>query len=385
MLGLRNLPMELLLRVSYALSERDTCSLMRTCWLFYNTLQRDVYRRNIMHSRSTLLPYVVQAGNPQSISLVLSIDCKPSLSYLARSRQGKTALLAAIDLGDVDTALKLIDRGGQQINLRDIGSGWRPLTLAVVRNQEEIVKGLITKKVSDVNGYEDSKYHGAPLILAARSGRYRLVEILLTIKKLDRRVADRKLRTALDLAVIAGCWRTVHALLDDPFERDCFATYGHNPMFHAIASGNVNIVESLIQKNFAVIPPYLGKALQSGKEAVVRALLTGQAQLASAQWLARKALACAAEGGLLHFVETLLPSADSAERHEALLCAVEKKHWGVARLILDDDRAREVDTIFSEYPFASWYLLMARNNGEACDGADFDFKSYCFCLAEREF
>lgn len=28
-------------------------------------------------------------------------------------------------------SLKLIDRGGQQINLIDIGSGWRPLTLAV--------------------------------------------------------------------------------------------------------------------------------------------------------------------------------------------------------------------------------------------------------------
>lgn len=65
-----------------------------------------------MYSRSTLLPYVVQARNPYSISMVLSIDCKPSLSYLARNRQGQTALLAAIHSDDIDTALKLINKGG---------------------------------------------------------------------------------------------------------------------------------------------------------------------------------------------------------------------------------------------------------------------------------
>ncbi|KAJ2969232.1 hypothetical protein NQ176_g8773 [Zarea fungicola] len=131
-------------------------------------------------------------------------------------------------------------------------------------------------------------------------------------------------------------------------------------MFHAIASGNVIIVETLVQTGFAVIPPQLGKALQSGNEAMVRALLSGGINLACAQWLSRKALACAAQGGLLHFVETLLPNADSAERHEALLCAVESRHWGVASAILDDDRARAADAIFWQFPFASWYLLTAK-------------------------
>ncbi|KAJ2981953.1 hypothetical protein NQ176_g1703 [Zarea fungicola] len=316
--GLMNLPMELLLRVSHVLSERDTCRLMRACWFLYNSLQKDVYSRNIMYSRSTLLPYVVQAGNPNSINMVLSINCTPSLSYLGRTCQGQTALLAAIHSGYVETALKLISRGGQQINLRNLVTGWRPLTLAVVRNQEEVVRALIARKALDIHDSEDSRYHGSPLILAARSGQHRLVGMLLEVPSLDRSVTHRKLRTALDLAVMAGCWQTVRVLLNDPFTRNYFAVYGHNPIFHAIASRNVSIVETLVQKGFTVIPPQFGKALQSGNEAMVRALLSGGINLACAQWLSRKALACAAQGGLLHFVETLLPNADSAERHGAL-------------------------------------------------------------------
>ncbi|KAJ2982417.1 hypothetical protein NQ176_g1402 [Zarea fungicola] len=316
--------------------------------------------------------------------MVLNINCTPSLSYLGRTRQGQTALLAAIHSGYVDTALKLISRGGQQINLRNLVTGWRPLTLAVVRNQEEVVRALIARKALDIHDSEDSRYHGSPLILAARSGQHRLVSMLLEVPSLDRSVTDGRLRTALDLAVLAGCWQTVHVLLNEPFTRNYFAVYGHNPIFHAIASGNVSIVEILVQKGFTVIPPQLGKALQSGNEAMVRALLSGGINLACAQWLSRRALACAAQGGLLHFVETLLPNADSTERHDALLCAVESRHWGVASAILEDDKARAADAIFWQFPFASWYLLTAKKN-MACDEGDFDFKRYCFCLLERGF
>ncbi|KAJ2981976.1 hypothetical protein NQ176_g1700 [Zarea fungicola] len=169
--------------------------------------------------------------------MVLNINCTPSLSYLGLTRQGQTALLA-IHSSYVDTALRLINRGGQQINLRNLVTGWRPLTLAVVRNQEEVVRALlIVMKAVDISDSEDSRYHGSPLTLAARSGQHRLVGMLLEVPSLDRRVTDRRLCTALDLAVLAD--------------------------------GNVIIVETLVQTGFAVIPPQLCKALQSGNEAML--------------------------------------------------------------------------------------------------------------------
>ncbi|KAJ6783116.1 hypothetical protein PWT90_08805 [Aphanocladium album] len=365
--GLLDLSNELLLIICDRLSERAVTRLMRTRRSLYYTLQEYVYQRNIANSNSTSLPFIVQAGGAQSIELVLNIRCQTNLKLLQINRQGNTALLAAISTGNVVAALNLIRRRGRQLNCKNRLTAWRPLTLAVAKSQEDVVQALIDQKVSPGNNHEDSKTHGSPLLLAARYGRYRLVEKLLKLRKLDRGVMDNQLHTALDLAVISGCRLTVQTLLDDPLMEN--ARYGWNPIFHGIKSRNVEIVKILVQGGMSVTPAHMGKALKSGNEAIVLALVPSTDELMRARWKNYRALACAAEGGLIRFVETLLPAACSAERHEALMCAAKKKQWEAANFILEDDQAREAIHIFCRFPDTQFYLQRDCKQAQRMRGA----------------
>ncbi|KAJ3497930.1 hypothetical protein NLG97_g1520 [Lecanicillium saksenae] len=355
--GLLNLPNEMVIRVCDHLAERDVCRLMRARRCLYNKLQKYLYRRNIMHSCSTSLPYVIEAGTTESIDLVLSIECDRPLGLRSTNRNGNTALLAAISTNNVDVALNLIsrvDRGSWDLSCMNFLSTWRPLTLAVSKNQEEIVQALVDKEVETLDWGSDSHTRGSPLLLAAKYSRYRLVAMLLRLRNLDRLVTDDERRTALDLAVLSGCWRTVQALLDDPLT--AVAQYGYNPLFHAIESRNVAIVETLVRGRVCIIPPHIAKALKTGSEAIVSALLSSRHDLNYAEWNGCGALACAAEGGLVNFVEMLLPGANSVERREALMLAAEYGQWEVANFILEYDEAREAVHMYIRFPNTMFYL-----------------------------
>jgi hypothetical protein len=131
-----NLPLELLLEISRLLPEKDACRLMVTCPFYYEALQKELYRRNIRCSHSTLLPSVIGAGREESIELAFDIlaGFKPALKLSSRDRFGRTAPVESIQADNVNIALRMIKKYPSQINMKCLSSGWRPLTLAVVKN-----------------------------------------------------------------------------------------------------------------------------------------------------------------------------------------------------------------------------------------------------------
>lgn len=272
---------------------------------------------------------------------------------------GPTELLRALYDGNIELAGSLI-KTGRQLNQKDRGTKWRPLTYAIVHNYVDIVQMLVEARV-DVNTCSvDRNEHGYPLFLACKYGRHEVVNRLLRDTMLSLGGRDHKERSALHLAVESGCVRTVAALLSRPIDIKVTLQFIQSPLLDAIEAQNAGIVEHLVRYGFPIRAPELGKALRLGNKPIVETLLhSGKIELESAEWENSRALANAAAGGLacIEYVEHLLKLSSAKERQDALIQATRARHWHTANLILEHDAKQgQKRSLFSVSDSLPWYL-----------------------------
>lgn len=128
----------------------------------------------------------------------------------ARIKAAVTALLIAVDNGDLDMVTVLLQNKANP-NARDMGSGTTPLTLACSLRHTEIAKLLVEHK-ADSNKI-DSKTTATPLIVAAKFGELKMVEFLLS-KQANPNQPDLKGRTPLHNAAARGHESVITLLLE---------------------------------------------------------------------------------------------------------------------------------------------------------------------------
>ena len=118
---------------------------------------------------TTLLMYAARNGNVELLEYLLKT--RPNL--LIKNRFDETAIMLATIQGHLD-CVKILAKAGAEINPG--GEGWTPLNYAAFAGQTDIAAYLI-EQGAQVN--ERAPNTMTPLMLAARNGHTRLVQLLL--------------------------------------------------------------------------------------------------------------------------------------------------------------------------------------------------------------
>jgi ankyrin repeat protein len=118
---------------------------------------------------TTLLMYAARNGNVELLEYLLKI--KPNL--LIKNRYGETSIMLAALQGHLD-CVKTLAKAGAAINPG--GEGWTPLSYAAFAGQADIAAYLIEQGAL-VN--ERAPNSMTPLMLAARNGHIKLLQLLL--------------------------------------------------------------------------------------------------------------------------------------------------------------------------------------------------------------
>jgi len=118
---------------------------------------------------TTLLMYAARNGNVELLEYLLRT--RPNI--LIKNRYGETSIMLAALQGHLDCVKRLVKAGA---DINPDGEGWTPLSYAAFADQTGIVAYLIEQGAL-VNKRAPNSM--TPLMLAARNGHTRLVQLLL--------------------------------------------------------------------------------------------------------------------------------------------------------------------------------------------------------------
>lgn len=160
----------------------------------------------------------------------------------ATDSEHRTALLWAINIGNVKTAQRLIEAGAE-VNLAD-RAGRAPLSRAAGRGYFDIVTLLMTAG-ADPNLQDH--YGRTPLFNAAFHGKDAIIQLLLDRGNIDTSIQSKGGRTLLSHIAQTGCVENMKRLLkDNKLDVDTADNMGWTPLAHAAEMGNEAAVKLFI-------------------------------------------------------------------------------------------------------------------------------------------
>ncbi|KAJ3497931.1 hypothetical protein NLG97_g1521 [Lecanicillium saksenae] len=304
------LPPEIWLLICDHLSKRGVFNLSRTEKAKYRLLQTSILRHNVKEKGTSCLPYFASRGDLEKIRLLKSY---PGVQADARNHDGDTALLCAIDEGFEAVSMALLEIPGEHVNMRSARRGWRPLTLAITKKQEVVVRKLLECDNINANGVRCTDY-GTPLFSAVRSHQSQIVRLLLAVPGIDVAVTDGHGQTALHLAAIYRDRSIVQILLEDGrVPRLATDGYGRSALDYAFLSGNSDVIEAMYTHGLRLDSRHI--ELANLADAAFEAASGDDARKNSSL------CECAAARGHLGLFSQLLPSACDTTREKSLLLA----------------------------------------------------------------
>ena len=263
----------------------------------------------------------------------------------------QTPLMYACRRGQSATVAKLLECGADvnQYSQRDSVA----LFEAVDNGSLDTVKLLLSRRELDVNAIHPRRYNRTALMLAAQNGKLEIVDALLERPgtKLDRKDLDGN--TALSLASIAGQSDIVESLLEhSDVGIDSQDSLGSTALIMAATgtggrketlAGILIATNLLMQGANTSIRDHEGgtailRAVDAGKEAMVKLLLDYNANIGVCDDLSRGLLHSAAIGGQEEIVSLLLKegldiNARDRDGKTPLHDASRNGNYGVARLL----------------------------------------------------
>lgn len=303
-------------------TDRFRRSLLRTETLY-------IFRRNVIHSESSCLPYVAARGD---LALVQTMQTYPGFKADATDDDGDTALLCAIQLGHIDLALSLIETQGDHVNIRNERHGYRPLTLAARLGCVEVVRRLTLCPNIEVNGapFKDS---GRPLLDACKYGNPVILELILGCPKIDTSIRDSLGRTALHIAARHNQTAITESLITDGrFAFTAIDALGWSAMDAAIQLGCYDFIAVMQSHGIIPAPHQVRYAQHRGnfKSKLIHKELDRPGNSAHLFTM----IACAAARGNLELVSLFLPEAGAKQLGDALCLASAYGHMEVSKLLL---------------------------------------------------
>jgi ankyrin repeat protein len=174
-----------------------------------------------------------------------SIKIKKDGDINAKDKEGKTALIRAVENGETETVSSLIDKGCD-IEARDENQwtgGWTALMWAARKGLTETVELLINKG-ADI---EAKTKAGTALIIAA-SNRQAGTAKLLIDKGANIHVKDDFGCTALIAVAYAGPREIIELLIDKGADIEAKDNDGKTPLIQAASNGETETVALLLEK-----------------------------------------------------------------------------------------------------------------------------------------
>ena len=182
------------------------------------------------YSGQKALLYCSRIGDIHAVRKLLDAHCNINTRDKGK-KKGWTALMYAIDNGNVDIATLLIQRGAKLTLAPKKGGyvGWRPLQLAIEKGKLKLVH-LILDKGAEVD-FREKILRMTPLMIAANTGNAKLTELLLE-KGANFKLKDEKGWTPLIHAAESGSLGTVQALVKaganvNAQDKDCLSVLQH--------------------------------------------------------------------------------------------------------------------------------------------------------------
>ncbi len=156
---------------------------------------------------------------------------------------GKTPLMVAAKIGDLDLVRLLLSRGAD-INAKT-GNGGTPLMFSAIRGNANIVRLLIDRG-ADVNAV--AHFNWTALMVASAKGHDEIVRMLLN-NGANANVADVYGWTPLMRAVYENRFAAVAVFMEnDAVELDAVDETGATALHHAAAEGRLEIAALLLEK-----------------------------------------------------------------------------------------------------------------------------------------
>lgn len=163
------------------------------------------------YSGQKALLYCSKTGNKAAVEKLLDAGCNINARDKGDNK-GWTALMFAIENGNDDIAMLLIQKGAKLTLAPKKGDyiGWHPLQLAILKEKLKLVR-LILDKGAEVDVRERIR-RMTPLMIAAYTGNVKLTELLLE-KGAKITLRDKKSWTPLIHAVEGGSLGAVQVLV----------------------------------------------------------------------------------------------------------------------------------------------------------------------------
>ena len=169
--------------------------------------------------RRTVLQLAVQKDDMEVVKWLLA-DERLSINSVA---SGQSALACAVSVGNIEMVKLLLEQEDIDIDVRGrLGS--TPLWLAASSGRFDLVQLLLQRTDNiDVNRFDVWEHKNA-LMVAAKRGDLETVKLLLALDRTDPNLAvsfpAKSKETALEFAALGGHFEVVKALLSDP-RLDC--------------------------------------------------------------------------------------------------------------------------------------------------------------------
>ncbi|HEU4620842.1 MAG TPA: ankyrin repeat domain-containing protein [Burkholderiaceae bacterium] len=264
-------------------------------------------------------------------------DCNISLN--TRSKTGVSPLIAALEHGNQDAALALIQQGAR-VNIRRADKA-TPLHLAAEKGALAAVIALIKKKASV---HAENSMRDRPLHRAAENGHLHVVNALLD-HQADIDSFNAGHRTALHTAVEASDLNMVRTLLRRGASTAISDMDAQQPLHIAVALNHAAIAHALLEhgadpNKLSGTEAPLVMATREGHRDVIALLLEHKADVHDSFGFPM-ALRVAIEKGSRDIVERLLNHGVSINKRDhwdgytALHCAADVGNVEFAQLLLD--------------------------------------------------
>ncbi|KAI5862621.1 ankyrin repeat-containing domain protein [Durotheca rogersii] len=180
-----------------------------------------------------------------------------------------TTFMEAVKDGNLEAALLLIDRNGQDVLERDEG-GRDAMSWAAQHNFSELVEALIERNIDPDTEDSDGR---TPLSYAAEHGNADLLDLLLA-HGASPAGRDSFRRSLLHWASLGGHESVVRRLVStESVELDFMDKSGGTPLLLAVGCGHSSVVDCLINSHVKVTDEALFRACKFGSIDVVLLLL----------------------------------------------------------------------------------------------------------------
>ncbi|PYH67112.1 ankyrin repeat domain-containing protein [Aspergillus vadensis CBS 113365] len=359
---LLDLPNEILLCIaeSFDLSRDILASAL--CWAAQHDhsplaerLVREYHANvNAVHDGNTPLLYAASDG---SIKVVDALLASRQIQVNWRNAKGHSALWRAARYGYTDIVKRLLKQDNIKLNIADRTQGTTPLAVAVIRGHAETVESLLTIRRVNVN-IRDRRgwtpvFHA--LSRAISYGDRSILEMILTRPNADLLHQDEEGRTPLIYAVQHNEASLTVMLLRHPTSRtEPRDFHGRTALWYAVQQGNTDIIQLLLDSgadiavldDYGETPPH--KSIKDGNLSTTSLLLRDPTVWAPVFALhavnnVLPPLCMAADRGSIEMVRLLVEcgwyvNEVDVEGRTPLHCAAENGHDPVVQVLLTNEQ-----------------------------------------------